>query len=196
MSGARQSERGKTNARLCYTRRAQLYLAGRALALMSCLFSPRTCFLLLPSLVTAAQQTTCSVIGSHAFARNCHVRAPTPRSLSSCADTRRSTSIRFKRRPFLKMKRCATRSLGDMLAHIASALLVYASGAYAAQAAQFVPPALTPTSSSSNYTGGSNGTLANSPVVPGKVFDRFIQVRRPWLPPHLFSLNYTRADLA
>lgn len=66
-----------------------------------------------------------------------------------------------------------------MLAHIASALLVYASGAYAAQASQFVPPALTPTSSSSNYTGGSNGTLAKSPVVPGKVFDRFIQVRRP-----------------
>lgn len=107
-----------------------------------------------------------------------------------------TTSIRFKRRPFLKMKRCATRSLGDMLAHIASALLVYASGAYAAQASQFVPPALTPTSSSSNYTGGSNGTLAKSPVVPGKVFDRFIQVRRPWLLPHLFSFNYTRADLA
>lgn len=48
----------------------------------------------------------------------------------------------------------------------------------AAQAPQFVPAALTPLSTSSNYTGASNNTLSSQPVVSGKVFDRIIQI---WL---------------
>jgi hypothetical protein len=35
---------------------------------------------------------------------------------------------------------------------------------------------LAPTAQSSNYTGPSNGTAHFSPVVPGKAFDRFIQI--------------------
>ena len=48
--------------------------------------------------------------------------------------------------------------------------------ALTAQAPKFAPAAITPLSSSTNYTGASNGTLAKQDVVPGKVFDRFIQV--------------------
>jgi hypothetical protein len=39
-------------------------------------------------------------------------------------------------------------------------------------------PARRPTSTSSFYVGNSNGTIVNTPDVPGKVFDRFIQI---WL---------------
>lgn len=35
-----------------------------------------------------------------------------------------------------------------------------------------------PTDTSSFYVGASNGTIENSPLVPGAVFDRFIQI---WL---------------
>ncbi|KZO94336.1 hypothetical protein CALVIDRAFT_539091 [Calocera viscosa TUFC12733] len=45
-----------------------------------------------------------------------------------------------------------------------------------AAAPQFAPPGTGPTVQSMNYTGMSNGTLQNGPVVPGKAFDRFIQV--------------------
>ncbi|KAL8291389.1 hypothetical protein RQP46_002367 [Phenoliferia psychrophenolica] len=58
------------------------------------------------------------------------------------------------------------------------ALSLGVSPAFAAIAATFQPPALGPTSTSTNYTGASNSTLVNSPVVPGKAFDRFIQI---WL---------------
>lgn len=57
-------------------------------------------------------------------------------------------------------------------------LVALVPAALAAQAPQFAPAALTPLSTSSNYTGASNGTLAKQDVVPGKVFDRFIQI---WL---------------
>ncbi|GBE83474.1 phosphoesterase family-domain-containing protein [Sparassis latifolia] len=59
---------------------------------------------------------------------------------------------------------------------LAGALLAYASTAYAATALTFQPPALSPTSQSSNYTGASNNTITNGPVVPGKSFDRIIQI--------------------
>ncbi|KAF9243718.1 hypothetical protein BU15DRAFT_59597 [Melanogaster broomeanus] len=42
----------------------------------------------------------------------------------------------------------------------------------------FTAPAPAPTSESSFYVGMSNGTITNTPNVPGKVFDRFIQI---WL---------------
>ncbi|KAF9243721.1 phosphoesterase family-domain-containing protein [Melanogaster broomeanus] len=42
----------------------------------------------------------------------------------------------------------------------------------------FTAPAPAPTSQSSFYVGMSNGTITNTPNVPGKVFDRFIQI---WL---------------
>ncbi|GJE96100.1 phosphoesterase family-domain-containing protein [Phanerochaete sordida] len=57
-------------------------------------------------------------------------------------------------------------------------LVALVPAALAAQAPVFVPPALTPLSTSTNYTGATNGTLSNQTVVPGKVFDRFIQI---WL---------------
>lgn len=44
--------------------------------------------------------------------------------------------------------------------------------------ASFVAPAANPTSASSNYVGKSNSTLQNGPTVPGKAFDRIIQI---WL---------------
>ena len=53
-----------------------------------------------------------------------------------------------------------------------------AGSALAAVAPSFEPAAQTPFSQSANYTGPSNGTITNSPVVPGKAFDRFIQI---WL---------------
>lgn len=46
----------------------------------------------------------------------------------------------------------------------------------AAQAPSFAPPAFGPTSTSPNYVGQNNGSLPMSTVVPGKAFDRFIQV--------------------
>ncbi|KAN0073780.1 Phosphoesterase family domain containing protein [Tylopilus felleus] len=42
----------------------------------------------------------------------------------------------------------------------------------------FTAPAAAPTDESSFYVGNSNGTITNTPNVPGKVFDRFIQI---WL---------------
>ncbi|KAG6334228.1 hypothetical protein ID866_4858 [Astraeus odoratus] len=48
----------------------------------------------------------------------------------------------------------------------------------AAEASTFTTPAPAPTATSSFYIGPSNGTLTNSPLVPGAVFDRFIQI---WL---------------
>ncbi|KAI0033321.1 phosphoesterase family-domain-containing protein [Vararia minispora EC-137] len=50
--------------------------------------------------------------------------------------------------------------------------------AWAASAFNFAPPSTSPTAASANYTGSSNGTLSNSPVVSGRAFDRFIQI---WL---------------
>ncbi|KAI0634299.1 phosphoesterase family-domain-containing protein, partial [Trametes polyzona] len=51
-----------------------------------------------------------------------------------------------------------------------------ATPAFAAIAQSFAPPAASPESSSANYTGQTNGTIANSPLVKGKSFDRFIQI--------------------
>ncbi|KAI6136995.1 phosphoesterase family-domain-containing protein [Pisolithus sp. B1] len=48
----------------------------------------------------------------------------------------------------------------------------------AAIASTFTAPAPAPTATSSFYVGVSNGTLPNATVVPGAVFDRFIQI---WL---------------
>ncbi|KAK4047080.1 hypothetical protein OIV83_005643 [Microbotryomycetes sp. JL201] len=48
----------------------------------------------------------------------------------------------------------------------------------AAIAQSFAPPSTSPTTSSQNYTGPSNTTINNSPVVQGKAFNRFIQI---WL---------------
>ena len=64
------------------------------------------------------------------------------------------------------------------LAPSLAALTLLVPAARAAQAPVFAPAALTPLSTSGNYTGASNGTLANQTVVPGKAFDRFIQI---WL---------------
>ena len=55
-------------------------------------------------------------------------------------------------------------------------ILAFARVAFAASAFTFKPPAATPESSSANYTGQSNNTISNGPVVPGKAFDRFIQI--------------------
>ncbi|KAI8989103.1 phosphoesterase family-domain-containing protein [Trametes punicea] len=54
--------------------------------------------------------------------------------------------------------------------------LSLATAAFAAGAQSFSPPAPSPESPSSNYTGQSNNTLSNPPLVPGKFFDRFIQI--------------------
>ncbi|KAI0752732.1 phosphoesterase family-domain-containing protein [Daedaleopsis nitida] len=54
--------------------------------------------------------------------------------------------------------------------------LALASTAFAAIAQSFRPPSASPETSSANYTGQTNGTVSNGPVVPGKVFDRFIQI--------------------
>ncbi len=64
-----------------------------------------------------------------------------------------------------------------MFAHKLSALAALVPAVLAAQAPAFAPAAVVPTAASNNYTGVSNGTLSNSPVVSGKAFDRFIQVR-------------------
>ncbi|KAL1948429.1 hypothetical protein VTO73DRAFT_12504 [Trametes versicolor] len=58
---------------------------------------------------------------------------------------------------------------------LASALAV-ATPAFAAIAQSFLPPAASPESSSANYTGQTNGTISNTPLVKGKAFDRFIQI--------------------
>lgn len=49
---------------------------------------------------------------------------------------------------------------------------------FAAQAPTFVPPGPSPTEQSPNYVGRSNGSLPFEFPVPGKVFNRFIQI---WL---------------
>ena len=56
--------------------------------------------------------------------------------------------------------------------------LAAAPVARAATAFTFSPPSKSPLEASGNYTGASNGTLATQSIVPGAVFDRFIQV---WL---------------
>ncbi|KZO94334.1 hypothetical protein CALVIDRAFT_484484 [Calocera viscosa TUFC12733] len=59
-----------------------------------------------------------------------------------------------------------------------AALLVLAAipAVLAATAPAFAPAGLGPQFQSGNYTGASNGTLKNGPVVPGVAFDRFIQI--------------------
>ncbi|EIW86332.1 hypothetical protein CONPUDRAFT_68874 [Coniophora puteana RWD-64-598 SS2] len=54
----------------------------------------------------------------------------------------------------------------------------FAHSASAAVASTFTAPAPAPTSQSPFYVGSSNGTIQNSPLVSGQVFDRFIQI---WL---------------
>lgn len=58
------------------------------------------------------------------------------------------------------------------------ALTVLARTASAAIVSTFTAPAPAPTSESPFYVGAANSTITNSPNVPGKVFDRFIQI---WL---------------
>lgn len=75
--------------------------------------------------------------------------------------------------------------------------LALVRSAFAAEAQNFEPPAFSPTSESANYTGKSNNTIQNGPVVPGKAFDRFIQIwfentDCEWL---LFLLRILRAML-
>ncbi|KAH7883977.1 phosphoesterase family-domain-containing protein [Phlebopus sp. FC_14] len=48
--------------------------------------------------------------------------------------------------------------------------------ASAAVAPTFTAPAPAPTSESPFYVGASNGTISNTPNMPGKTFDRFIQI--------------------
>ncbi|KAF8589089.1 hypothetical protein K439DRAFT_1405336 [Ramaria rubella] len=57
-------------------------------------------------------------------------------------------------------------------------LLLVLPAVHAAQAPVFLPPSLGPTVASPNYVGRSNSTLPRSRVVPGRQFDRFIQI---WL---------------
>ncbi|ORY66654.1 phosphoesterase family-domain-containing protein [Leucosporidium creatinivorum] len=59
-----------------------------------------------------------------------------------------------------------------------AALSLAASAQAAAIAQSFAPPATSPTTETKNYTGASNSTLSNGPVVKGAAFDRFIQI---WL---------------
>ncbi|KAI0672284.1 phosphoesterase family-domain-containing protein [Trametes maxima] len=54
--------------------------------------------------------------------------------------------------------------------------LASAPAAFATIAQSFAPPAASPESPSGNYTGQSNSTIANGPLVPGKAFDRFVQI--------------------
>ncbi|KAH9023891.1 phosphoesterase family-domain-containing protein [Lactarius pseudohatsudake] len=61
---------------------------------------------------------------------------------------------------------------------ILTALLPFFSTAFVAQALTFKPPSTSPTAPSANYVGANNGTLPISPIVPGRSFDRFIQI---WL---------------
>ncbi|KAG1809990.1 phosphoesterase family-domain-containing protein [Suillus plorans] len=65
-----------------------------------------------------------------------------------------------------------------MIAPSIFALAVLARTASAAIASTFTTPAPAPTSESSFYVGAANTTITNSPIVPGLVFDRFIQI---WL---------------
>ncbi|KAI0306223.1 phosphoesterase family-domain-containing protein [Multifurca ochricompacta] len=58
------------------------------------------------------------------------------------------------------------------------ALTVLLSFLSAAFAITFVPPSTSPTATSTNYVGATNGSLPISPVVPGRFFDRIIQI---WL---------------
>lgn len=44
------------------------------------------------------------------------------------------------------------------------------------KAPAFIPPGPGPTEQSPNYVGASNGSLHHEPIIPGRVFDRFIQV--------------------
>lgn len=63
-----------------------------------------------------------------------------------------------------------------------------------AAAPTFVAPASSPFSQSSNYVGQSNGSFPKTDVVPGKVFDRFIQI---WMENTDFSVaNSTPAFAA
>ncbi|TCD62837.1 hypothetical protein EIP91_006350 [Steccherinum ochraceum] len=59
---------------------------------------------------------------------------------------------------------------------ISYAFLALIPAVLAAQAPSFSAPAGGPTVASSNYVGQNNGTLTKSPVVAGKVFDRFTQI--------------------
>ncbi|KAG8220160.1 phosphoesterase family-domain-containing protein [Butyriboletus roseoflavus] len=57
-------------------------------------------------------------------------------------------------------------------------LVALAESASAAVASTFTSPAAAPTDTSPFYVGASNGTIRNTPLVAGAVFDRFIQI---WL---------------
>ncbi|KAI0705371.1 phosphoesterase family-domain-containing protein [Earliella scabrosa] len=67
-------------------------------------------------------------------------------------------------------------SMATRLLLILAIPLVFARSTLAAIAQSFQPPSSSPETSSANYTGQSNNTLSNGPVVPGQVFDRFVQI--------------------
>ncbi|KAF8911279.1 phosphoesterase family-domain-containing protein [Mucidula mucida] len=65
--------------------------------------------------------------------------------------------------------------------HLVSAAIVVATSVRltgAVSAIQFAPPSTGPLVQTANYTGFSNSTLNDTTVVPGKAFNRFIQI---WL---------------
>ncbi|KAI0029682.1 phosphoesterase family-domain-containing protein [Vararia minispora EC-137] len=66
-----------------------------------------------------------------------------------------------------------------------------ALGVFATQAVSFVPPASSPLSTSANYVGINNGSLPIEQIVPGRVFDRFIQI---WLENTDFSVANSTAE--
>jgi len=72
-------------------------------------------------------------------------------------------------------------------------LLTVPLSSLAVQEPTFAPPTVTPeTNSSTAYAGGSNGTLSNPPLVPGKYFDRFVQI---WLENTDFQVRFSLCQL-
>ncbi|KAI0922670.1 hypothetical protein AcV5_009582 [Taiwanofungus camphoratus] len=59
---------------------------------------------------------------------------------------------------------------------LVGSILAYATLSFAATAQTFQKPAFSPYSTSTNYTGPTNNTISNGPLVTGKAFDRFIQI--------------------
>lgn len=93
----------------------------------------------------------------------CRLCSPSPRPLFLLKRSPRSSS-------------CPSGSVQELLADYG-----FPDVGSAKLAQSFIPAADSPTSTSANYIGTSNGSLPISPVVRGLGFDRFIQSEWPWL---------------
>lgn len=123
-----------------------------------------------PPTGSQAWSNASSLVGLCSFSSSCPHPPPSPFSSGCCRLCSPSPRPLFLSRRSLRTSSCSSGSVQELLADFG-----FPDVGSAKLAQSFIPVADSPTSTSANYIGASNGSLPISPVVPGLGFDRFIQ---------------------